>query len=146
MRALRIDGRSLAALPGVISGVFPTLVCPGCWPAYTTVLSAVGLPFIPTGAYLFPATIEFLGVAVIGLALGRRRSHRSRPLLLGVLGSSVVILGKFVLAIPTVTYSGVALLLTASVWNSRPGCTSAPVCSNCSSKAKHTKGRFESAK
>jgi hypothetical protein len=131
----RIDGRSLAALPGVISGVFPTLVCPGCWPAYRAVVSAVGLPFIPTGAYLFPATVGFLRLAVIALALERRHSHRSGPLLLGI-GSSAVILSKFVLAIPTLTHSCAALLLAASVWNSLPGRTSAPVCTNCSSKNK----------
>jgi hypothetical protein len=134
MKAARIDGRSFAALPAVVSGLFPTLVCPGCWPTYTAFLSALGLPFIPTGDYLFPVTGGFLAIAVIALAFGRRRSHRSGPLLLGVIGSVVVVVGRFLLAVQAVAYMGAVLLLGASMWNSTPRRGPAPVCGNCSSK------------
>lgn len=128
----RIDRRSLLAIPGVLFSMYPTLVCPGCWPAYTGFLSALGVPFIPSGAYLVPATLGFLAIGVIALAFGRRRSHRSRPFLLGVVGSAVVLVGRFVLAIQAVAYAGAGMLLVASIWNSIPKHAPVPaLCGNC---------------
>ncbi len=59
----RIGRQGLLALPGVVFSVFPNLVCPGCWPAYTGLLAAFGIPFISSATYLFPATLAFLAVA-----------------------------------------------------------------------------------
>jgi hypothetical protein len=94
----------------------------------------LGLPFIPTGSYLFPATVGFLAIAVIALALGVRRTQRSAPLLLGVAGSAAVLAGRFVLAASAMTYLGAGVLLVASVWNSIPRRAPASAqCGGCSS-------------
>jgi hypothetical protein len=132
--AVRVDRRSFIGLPAVIFSVFPTLVCPACWPAYTGVLSALGLPFIPSGAYLFPATVVFLSVAVVALAHGGLRWRRSGPLLLGAAGSAAVVAGRFVFASQLFAYVGAGMLLFASVWNGVPRRAPAPVlCGNCAS-------------
>ena len=60
MTTLRMNRQGLLTLPGIIFSVFPTLVCPACWPAYAGLLAAFGLPFIPSTAYLFPITLIFL--------------------------------------------------------------------------------------
>jgi hypothetical protein len=135
MMPLRINRQSLVSIPGIVSSVFPTLVCPGCWPAYTAFLSALGLPFIPSGAYLFPATLVFLAIPVTALTLEWRRSHRSGPFLLGGVASAAVLGGRFLFAIQAAAYVGAAVLVVASVWNSVPRRTLSPVlCQNCARK------------
>ena len=42
MTTLRMNRQGLLTLPGIIFSVFPTLVCPACWPAYAGLLAAFG--------------------------------------------------------------------------------------------------------
>jgi hypothetical protein len=83
MTITRMNRQGLLALPGVVFSIFPTLICPACWPAYTGLLSAVGLPFIPSRVYLFPATLLFVALAVTALGLKARQRHGYGPLALG---------------------------------------------------------------
>jgi mercuric ion transport protein len=111
--------QTLAVAPAVGSALLPALACPACWPAYLGLLSTLGLGFVDYTPYLLPMTIGFLILALI--ALGYRARHRRgyRPLLLGTVGSIILVVGKFVSYSNMATYFGIACLLAASLWNSR---------------------------
>ena len=47
-------GLGLAALPSVGVALLPKLTCPFCWPAYTALLSSVGISFVDYTPYLLP--------------------------------------------------------------------------------------------
>jgi mercuric ion transport protein len=128
----RINRQAFLAIPGVVFSAFPTLICPACWPAYTGLLSALGLPFIPSSRYLFPATAVFLVIAIAGLGFRARQRHGYGPFLLGIAASAVVLASKFVINITAATYAGVILLIVASIWNSLPRRAVVSVfCSQC---------------
>jgi hypothetical protein len=70
--------------------------------------------------YLFPLTTLFLLFAVAALAYCAKNRRGYKPLVLGILGATVVLVGKFVMAYDSAMYGGIALLVGASMWNSWP--------------------------
>jgi hypothetical protein len=132
MTAPHADKRGLLAVPGIIFSVFPTVVCPACWPAYTGLLAAVGLPFFPTSAYLLPITMVFLFLAVTALGFRANQRRGYGPFLLGVAASMVALVSRFVVDVRPGTYTGVGLLIIASFWNSLPRHTTPSLsCADC---------------
>jgi len=111
---------TLLSIPAILASVIPSMTCPLCVTAYTALLSTLGLGFLMSSTYLLPLTVVLLAVAVI--ALGYEASKRGAwgPFVLCLCGSAVILVGKFLLASEPATYSGVALLLAASVWNLAP--------------------------
>jgi hypothetical protein len=134
----RISKQGLLAVPGVVLGVFPNLFCPACWPAYTGLLASVGIPFIPTAAYLFPVTTAFLVVSTVALAFRAQQRRRYGPFLLGAVGSVAVLTGRFTFDMPMLTYVGLGSVIAASLWNSLPRNrpASPASCSQCASETK----------
>jgi mercuric ion transport protein len=121
----------LLAVPGLGVALAPKLACPLCWPFYTGILSTVGLGFLISATYLLPLTIAFLSLT-LGVLVFRANQRRGfGPVILGLLASSAVLIGKFHLESNSVLYSGVGLLLTASIWNSWPRRANNTVCSSC---------------
>jgi mercuric ion transport protein len=112
--------QGLPALPGVAVSSLPKLACPACWPAYAGLLTALGLGFLLSAAYLLPLTGAFLALAVGSLAVGAGRRHGPGPFLLGLLAAAGIVAGKFLWASNPVLYGGVGLLVAASLWNSWP--------------------------
>jgi hypothetical protein len=106
-------------VPAVAVSFLPKTICPLCSPAYTALLSSVGLGFIAT-TYLLPVTVGFLAVALA--ALGFRASSRRGfgPFGIGVIAAASVLAGKFWFGSDPTTYVGVGLLVVASVWNAIP--------------------------
>ncbi len=130
--SVRIHRQAFLTVPGIIFSMFPTLICPGCWPAYTGLLSAMGLPFVPSNTYLFPATVVFLAIAIAGLGFRARGRHGYGPLVLGIAAAAVVLASKFGMNSASVTYAGAGLLIIASIWNSLPGRAVEPAsCAQC---------------
>lgn len=117
----------VALLPTIGTALLPKLTCPACWPAYAGLLSAMGLGFVDYSPWLLPATVLFLIVTLVALAWRPRRGYA--PLLLGVLSGTLLLGGKFGFDSEATTYAGVALLVTASVWNGWPARVSA--CPRC---------------
>lgn len=113
----------LAIIPAVGVSLLPKLACPACWPAYAGLLGAVGLGFLVDTAYLFPLTAAFLVIAVgaLGFRASRRRGYA--PFALGLLAAMVVLIGKFWFGSNPAMYGGIALLVSASLWNSWPANT-----------------------
>ncbi len=105
-------------LPAVGAALLPKLTCPVCWPAYAALLSALGVGFIDYTPYLLPLTLLFLIVTIAILAWRPRRGYA--PLALGLTASAMLLVGKFSFDSDTTVYTGVALLVAASVWNAWP--------------------------
>jgi hypothetical protein len=103
-------------LPAIGAALVPGLTCPACWPGYAALLSALGVGFIPTAPYLLPLTVAFLIVALVALTF---RATTRIPLAVGVAGSVLVLIGKFIVASNLVTFAGAGLLLAASLYTAR---------------------------
>jgi len=80
----------------------------------------MGLVFLLHTAYLLPLTVVTLLLAIGALGFQARRRRGYRPLVVGLLAAGFVIAGKFLLELVAMTYGGIALLIAASIWNSRP--------------------------
>ena len=122
---------TLLALPGVGVAMLPKLLCPLCWPAYASIVSSLGLGFLVGTTYLLPITTSFLGLSLWVLAFRARLRRGFGPFLLGLAASVAVLVGKFYLESNPVMYSGVGLLVAASVWNGWPGRTNRAGCEKC---------------
>jgi hypothetical protein len=110
----------LLAMPGIGVVLLPKLACPLCWPLYAGIVSSLGLGFLISTAYLLPLTIGFLILTLVVLGFRARQRRGFKPLLLGVAASAAVLIGKFDLESNSITYSGIALLVAASIWNAWP--------------------------
>ena len=112
--------QTVVALPGVAISLLPKLMCPACWPAYAGVVSALGLGFLISTKYLLALTLVFLAVTTVALAFRSSRRHGLGPFWIGLIAAAAILIGKFGLESTYVTYSGIGLLIAASVWNSWP--------------------------
>lgn len=128
--------RGLLALPGVGISMLPKLACPACWPAYTGLLSSIGLGFLISEVYLLPLTLVFLILALGGLAFRANKRNGYRPFLVGLFGALGTVLGKFVWESKYILYGAVGLLVVASVWNSwsRHNRREETSCADCQAK------------
>jgi mercuric ion transport protein len=111
---------ALAVLPALGTALLPNLTCPACWPAYAGLLSALGLGFANYTLYLLPLTAVFLTLAVASLGYHAKNRRTHKPFILGLLAAILIIVGKFVFVSNLAVYGGVALLVSASLWNSWP--------------------------
>lgn len=112
--------RNLALLPGFGFALLPKLACPACWPAYAGILGSLGLGFLIGTKWLLPLTAVFLAVAVGALAYRARERHGLRPFAVGLAAAGLVLAGKFAFDSEPAMYGGLALLVTASIWNTWP--------------------------
>lgn len=110
----------LLTIPGVGILLLPKLACPLCWPAYAGLLSSIGLGFLISAKYLLLLSALFLVLAVGALAFRAKNRHGYAPFLLGIVSAGGVLAGKFAFESSLTMYAAVAMLVTASVWNSWP--------------------------
>ena len=123
--------RSLATLPGIGAALLPVGACPACIAAYAGVFSALGLGALLQTRYVLPLTVLGLLIALVALGFGAKGRRGLGPFLLGVLGSALVITGKFVLDLEPAWYGGISLLVVASVWNAWPKAQRTGPCPAC---------------
>lgn len=109
-----------AVLPAIGLSLLPKLTCPACWPAYAGLLSSFGVGFFDYTPYLLPLTAVFLLIAIAGLAFRAHSRRGYRPLLLGLVGSAILLAGKFGYDSDHAMYAGIAALVAASIWNTWP--------------------------
>ena len=110
----------IAALPTVGVALLPKLTCAACWPAYAGVLSALGVGFADYTPYVLPTTMVLLAATLLILLYKARRRHGYQPFILGTVAALVLALGKFVVESDLAVYSGIVLLLGASLWHAWP--------------------------
>lgn len=109
--------RSLLLLPAALLSLVPTATCPLCLSAYAGVLSAVGLGFLLTDRVLAPLIVVFLLAGLASVAWSMRTHRHAGPFVATLAGSVGVVAGRLVWDVPLVLYTGVMLLLVASLWN-----------------------------
>jgi len=112
--------QTLTVLPAVGVALLPSITCPACWPGYAAVLSSFGIGFLPSNRYVLPLTATSLVIYLLMLAWAARKHQRFGPLLVGMVASTLLVVGRFVLESNPVLYAGVALLISASIWNAWP--------------------------
>jgi len=118
---------SLITFPGVAAAFLPAVTCPLCWPAYAGLLSALGMSFLFLDTYLLPLTAGLLVIALAALWFGGKKRGDYKPFTLGLVGVTVLLVGRFAVHSSVMLYTGAALLVVASFWNawprrSGPGC------------------------
>ncbi len=118
-----------AAFPAVGASLLPSLSCPACWPAYASMLSAVGLSFLAESKYLLWLNLVALLAGLVVL-FRRARTRGYGPFAVAIAASTLILLGKFVLISNRMTWSGAAILLAAFVW-SGTHVQPAPPCPRC---------------
>lgn len=121
---------ALAMIPAMLSPLLPAITCPACWPAYAGLLSSMGIGFIDYTPYLLPVSSLFLGIALLTLWWKAPQRHGYRPFIAGLLASSMILSGKFAFHSDSLTYTGIGILLLATLWNVWPQKTSdqCPAC------------------
>src|SRR6266849_896553 len=123
--------QGLLTAPGVGVSLLPKLICPLCWPAYAGLLSRLGLGFLISTAYLVPLTAALLALAVGSLAFRASRRHGLVPFWLDLTAAVFVLAGKFYFESAPVTYTGVGLLVLASLWDAWPRRVLVDLCPAC---------------
>ena len=113
-------GFSVAALPSLGVALLPKLTCPICWPAYTALLSSAGISFVNYTPYLLPTIAILLVISLCALAYRAPARRGYGPFWLGLLGSFITLIGKFVSENDLALYLGIGLLVAASLWNILP--------------------------
>ena len=113
----RLNG---ALLPTVGVTFLPKLACPACWPAYAGLLSSLGIGFFDYTPYLLPLTAVFLVIAIVALAYRAKQRRGYKPLLVGLLAAGILLIGKFYFDSDAAMYTGLALLVVTSLWNTWP--------------------------
>lgn len=86
----------IAALPALLLALLPKFTCPACWPAYGSVLSALGLGGLLASPWRVPLLAVFLAPALWLLARGCRRRRRRWPFVVGVTGATASMVGACV--------------------------------------------------
>ncbi len=118
--AARTWKQGLLVAPGIGVALLPKLACPLCWPLYAGIVSSLGLGFLISTTYLLPITVVFIALTlgVLALRVNQRRGYA--PFFLGIAASAVLLTGKFFLDSARITYSGIGLLVAATIWNALP--------------------------
>ena len=110
----------LFGIPAAGTALLPAIFCPACFPAYTTLLSSVGVGFINYEPYLLPLLSIFILISLFGLYFKAQSRRGYLPFLLGIVSSVLILVGKFFLELDAVVYVGISLLIIASIWNIVP--------------------------
>lgn len=120
----------LTTAPAIGLALLPKLTCAACWPAYTGLLSALGLGFMDYTPYLLPLIALFMTLTLASLLYRARERRGYGPAALGLAAAVGVLVGKFMYASDVALYSGVALLVGASLWRAWPKLSGSP-CPAC---------------
>jgi hypothetical protein len=121
-------------VPGISVALLPKLVCPLCWPAYSGIVSSVGLGFLISTKYLLTLTIALLILTIGALACHAKQRRGYGPFVLGVAGAVAVLIGKFDLESNLVTFTGIVALVVTSAWNMWP----LPAVESCACNSKNS--------
>ncbi len=119
-----------ASLSGVGSAFVLAGLCPVCWTAYAGLFGSLGVGFILDTAFLLPATLGLLAVALFALGFKATDRRGYVPLIIGALAAALIVFARFVLVSDPLTFLGLATLVGVSVWNARPMKSAAP-CPAC---------------
>ena len=103
-------------IAGVLARLLPIAACTACWPAYTSVLSSLGITAVGSGrGHLL--TVSLLLTGAMGmLAFDAYQNRRFTPLMFGVPGAGAILVANLSSSVYS-SYAGSVLLLAAAVLN-----------------------------
>lgn len=101
-------------LPALAVAALPK--CPLC---LMSVMSVVGLGSLVRVTWLLPLTVALLGLAVAIQLLNAYRRRAYKLAWLSLAGAAAVLLGKFQVDFVPLVYTGLVMLIVASLWNYR---------------------------
>jgi hypothetical protein len=102
-------------LLGVILSFFPK--CPFCWAAYMSIFSTLGLASVPYMPWLQPVMMVFFLVNIFTLFMIARKRNNYTSFAFSVTGALMIMVSKFMTASLLLTYLGLLMIITASLWN-----------------------------
>lgn len=105
----------LITLPTLFVSVLPK--CPLCLMSITSV---IGLGSVVNVKWLLPLMLVFLIIAVGMLAFRARHRRGYGPFTLGLAAALIILAGKIYFSDNAILYTGMVLLIAASVWNTWP--------------------------
>ncbi len=120
-----------AMFPSISVVALTPFACPACWPAYIGLLASLGIGVTGVEKYLFPLTVTFLLLALWPLWVKGRARNNYSPLYLGGFAAMITLIGMFVIVFEPLLYTGVALLVIASVWSMNLDKTKIASCPAC---------------
>jgi hypothetical protein len=121
-----------AAVPGMGAALLLGASCPACWLAYAGLLTMPGLAWLLRETSLMLITLAVLGIALASLAYRAPARRGYRPLGMGVIAASLILLEKWWLSSPVLLALGLALLVGAALWNAWPRQATTPsACAAC---------------
>ncbi len=101
---------------GAGGSIFAALCCLG-FPAFLSVLSAVGLGFLINDKILMPLLVVFLLITLYGLYRGKQRHGQPQAFWLGIISAVVTFGFIFVAFVYALAVAGIVGLTAAAVWN-----------------------------
>ena len=109
-----------AVMPGLGVSLLVAAKCPACWLAYAGLLTMPGVAWLVGEPSLMLITVGLLGIALASLAYRAKDRRGYRPLALGIVAASLILIEKWCLSSPWLLALGLALLVGASLWNAWP--------------------------
>jgi diacylglycerol kinase len=116
---MKINKSIIATIPGILISAFPVVTCIPCSVAYIGLLSALGLGFTLSTPILLPLMIIFLGMSLISFWWTAKKTGSYRVFVLSIFAVLLILLGKFYLTSNTILYTGIMVLIFASLLNIR---------------------------
>lgn len=107
----------LSFLMAILIAFFPK--CPLCWAAYMSLLGSWGIQTIPYKPWLLPVFCILLLVNIVSLYLTGKK-HHYLPLAFSIAGALLVISNRYYFHSQQLMYTGAALLIISSLWNTLP--------------------------
>ena len=107
--------RHLPLLPTLVLVLLPK--CPLCVAAWLGILGSLGTSAWVLRLYGMPLTLALVGAPLCALGISYRATREPRPLLVGLLGTLILLLGRGPLDVLLLVYVGLFLLSAAVVWS-----------------------------
>lgn len=116
----RLRDWGLSGIGATAGALAPIAACPGCWPAYIGIASALGVGAVAEPGTSLWMTVGFLAVALIAIGFRARRRRGYGPLLVAVAGAVAVMIGRLVVGNDAVINAGGLVVVVGAVWNAWP--------------------------
>ena len=117
---MKNDRKDTNDIPGVGAALLPNAACPACRPVYAGMPPSPGSGFLMAGPYFYLFIGILLSIPLFGLMHKVKSRRGYTPFWIGLLSAIIITPGKYYALSECVFYSGVFLLITASIWINIP--------------------------
>jgi hypothetical protein len=111
-------------LPAVALVLLPK--CPLCFAAWFGIMGSLGAASWLDAVWGLPLAVGLLSLTMTALTWRAWRIGDARPWFAGLLGSGLLLAGKWSFDAPPLLVAGLSLLLVASLWSGRAAPSKAP--------------------